>query len=325
VRRTTEESLPLVTLVTPAYNQAEYLAETIESVLAQDYPNLEYIVLDDGSTDDTPGVLERYRGRVRWERHDNMGQSRTLNKGWSMARGDLLGYLSSDDRLRKNCISRLVAAMQTEEKAVVAYCDFTHIDAAGRRIRDVTTSPYSRYGLVGDLICYPGPGVLFRREVFAATGGWNPRLRQVPDFDFWLRASDLGPFLRVDASLAEYRIHPMSASFRKIDEARSDEIIEVVADYWRKQTDRLERRSRGTSYVFSACNHLISGRYATALRRVADSLRYQPLRTLAPKNVRMLLFAFVRQFYYEKLLGLFRASATGTRARSGPTGAQSAR
>ena len=102
------QNLPLVSIVTPTYNQAEYLAETIESVLAQDYPNIEYIVLDDGSTDSTPEVLNRYSGRVRWERHDNMGQARTLNKGWAMSRGEFIGYLSSDDLLLPDAISKLV-------------------------------------------------------------------------------------------------------------------------------------------------------------------------------------------------------------------------
>src|SRR5207247_391526 len=90
---------PLVSIVTPAYNQAEYLAETIESVLAQDYPNLEYIVLDDGSTDHTREVLKKYDGKLRWESHKNMGQARTLNEGWRKANGVYIGYLSSDDIL----------------------------------------------------------------------------------------------------------------------------------------------------------------------------------------------------------------------------------
>jgi glycosyltransferase involved in cell wall biosynthesis len=83
---------PLVTIITPAYNQGEYLAETLDSMLAQDYPALEYKVLDDGSTDTTPAVLASYTGRVDWERQANMGQSRTLNKGWQAAKGDYLGY-----------------------------------------------------------------------------------------------------------------------------------------------------------------------------------------------------------------------------------------
>ena len=123
---------PTVSIVTPAYNQADYLAETIDSVLAQDYPNLEYLVLDDGSTDTTPEVLQRYDGRLNWERHANMGQSSTLNKGWSQARGTYLGYLSSDDRLLPHAVSRLVDALDSHPEVSVVYCDFNLIDKHGR-------------------------------------------------------------------------------------------------------------------------------------------------------------------------------------------------
>jgi len=85
---------PLLSLVTPAHNQGQYLGETIESVLAQDFPAIDYVVVDDGSTDSTPAVLKRYTGRVRWERQANLGQVRTLNAAWSRARGKYLAYLA---------------------------------------------------------------------------------------------------------------------------------------------------------------------------------------------------------------------------------------
>src|SRR5213080_4739493 len=78
---------PLVSVITPSYNRADYLPETIESVLSQDYPNFEYIVLDDGSTDNTCEVLERYSHQLKWETHPNMGETLTVNKGLKMARG----------------------------------------------------------------------------------------------------------------------------------------------------------------------------------------------------------------------------------------------
>jgi glycosyltransferase involved in cell wall biosynthesis len=84
----TSASLPSVSIVVPAYNHARYLPQALDSLLAQDHPDLEVIVLDDGSTDATPEVLERYTGRVRWERQANMGQAATLNRGWRMARGE---------------------------------------------------------------------------------------------------------------------------------------------------------------------------------------------------------------------------------------------
>jgi glycosyltransferase involved in cell wall biosynthesis len=86
----TSDEYPLVSIVTPAYNQASFLRDTIESVLGQAYPNIEHIVFDDGSTDETPQILAEYTGRVAWERQPNMGQTPTINKGWERCRGEIL-------------------------------------------------------------------------------------------------------------------------------------------------------------------------------------------------------------------------------------------
>src|SRR5216683_2474775 len=115
---------PLVSLVTPAYNQAQYLEQTIESVLSQDFHSFEYVVLDDGSTDATRDVLGRYTGRLRWETHANMGQARTLNKGWHMSSGDIVGYLSADDILYPGALTALVQALEERSCAVMVYPNY---------------------------------------------------------------------------------------------------------------------------------------------------------------------------------------------------------
>ena len=96
---------PLVSIVIPAYNHATYLDEAIQSILKQDYPNIELIVLDDGSTDNTRAVLAKYAGMFHWETHKNMGQANTLNKGWQMSKGEVLSYLSADDVLLPHAVS----------------------------------------------------------------------------------------------------------------------------------------------------------------------------------------------------------------------------
>src|SRR5690349_6912099 len=90
---------PLVSIVIPSYNHARYLAAAIESVLAQDHPRVELIVIDDGSTDGSAAVLEKYRGRFHWEVQRNQGQAATMNRGWRLSRGEILAYLSADDVL----------------------------------------------------------------------------------------------------------------------------------------------------------------------------------------------------------------------------------
>jgi glycosyltransferase involved in cell wall biosynthesis len=131
------EDTPLVSVVVPAYNQADYLAAAIESVLSQDYPAVELIVLNDGSTDATREVLQHYAGRFYFESHTNIGQAATLNKGWRMAKGGILSYLAADDTLAPHAVSASVRALLAHPDVVMTYGDFNLIDPSSRFIRRV--------------------------------------------------------------------------------------------------------------------------------------------------------------------------------------------
>lgn len=203
---------PLVSIITPAYNRASFLKETIESVLSQDYPNLQYIILNDGSTDDTETVLRQYTGRLYWESHQNMGETRTVNKGFSMAEGEIVGVVNSDDPLLPGAISAIVGAMTTRPEAIVAYPDWDMIDAVGNKIEHIQTYDYDYVNMLRWHHCVPGPGTFFRRWVAERLSGRDPQFRYVGDFDFWLRAGLLGPFLRVPQTLATFRWHADGAS-----------------------------------------------------------------------------------------------------------------
>ena len=289
------DALPLVSIVTPAFNQAKYLAQTIESVLAQDYPHIEYIVLDDGSTDHTTEVLQAYAGRIQSGRHPNMGQARTLNKGWAMARGSLIGYLSSDDLLESQAVSRLVRALQRHPDVGVVYGDFALIDNGGRQIRTIRAEDYDENRLTVDLVCQPGPGSLFRRELFDRTGGWNESLRQVPDFEFWLRVCRLGRFMRVPEVLAQYRVHEGSASSAAISLERSVEIVNVVTDYWRKKGGEARMRAISTANVMAAKNHFQSGRPREGYAQILDAIRSRGRSILELRLWKMVLGSLVRR------------------------------
>lgn len=289
------DSLPLVTIVTPAYNQGEYLAETIESVLAQDYPHVEYIVINDGSTDDTASVISRYEERIQAVSRENRGQAATLNEGWSMASGKLVGYLSSDDLLDPGAISRLVSELTAAAGAVVVYCDFRLVDAKGRFLRDVCTEYFDRRRLTECLVCQPGPGALFHRHILKDVGGWNPHLRQVPDFEFWTRVSRCGSFVRVPTPLASCRVHEESASFRKLDASRSDEIISVVESTQYSVEPSGRARARSCAYLVSGKRHFNAGRYWTGQKRWLRAFLLQPRLLLRMSTWRMLASALLRQ------------------------------
>lgn len=207
---------PLVTIIVPTYNRRELVQETIDSVLAQDYPRVELLVLDDGSTDGTPEVLERYAAehpdRFRWDLHENMGQARTLNRGFEMMRGEYVGYLSSDDVLVPSALRQLAAALESDPEAVVAYPAFTVIDDAGEVVTTMTPPEYRTVDALRLHNCIVNVGAIYRRSVIDRIGGWDPSFVYVADLDFFLRASALGPFRLVREPLGSWRSHPGSAN-----------------------------------------------------------------------------------------------------------------
>ena len=298
-------SLPLVTIVTPTYNQADFLACTVNSVLTQTYPHIEYIVIDDGSTDNTSTVMAAYNGRLRYIKQSNVGQAATLNRGWSLANGTLLGYLSSDDCLKPNAISELVRALTENSDAMVAYVDFELIDAAEKPFRHIEAEDYDYERLSVDLICQPGPGAIFRRQVFEKIGGWNESLSQVPDFEYWLRTSLLGRFVRVPKNLAQYRVHEESGAFRPVSPKRSNEIADVIVKYWNKKNNSRALRSRAISkaYLIAAKSHGQSGRISVAFIFWIKAISLNPKSVLKLDTWRMLISGILRRHIHKVFRG----------------------
>lgn len=227
-----EQEFPLVSIVTPAYNQAEYLVETIQSVLSQTYPNIEYIVLDDGSTDNTQEVLKRFDGLLTYEYHTNIGQAQTLNKGWNLCRGKYIGYLSSDDLLYPNALSKLVGLLEADLSIVCAFPDSDLIDNFSRVAKRNVCRPFDLSDTVIRQECYIGPGAIFRKTAFDSLGGWRADLKLAPDREFWIRISSLGRIEMCNSVLAGYRMHPHSISYKDVSEDVSREYLRVLDDYF---------------------------------------------------------------------------------------------
>lgn len=294
-----DNDLPLVTIVTPTYNQADYLRDTIESVLAQTYPNVEYIVIDDGSTDGTKEILDAYRNKCTIIQQVNRGQSSALNRAWSSAKGVILGYISSDDWLKPDCIMRAVEVMLKDATVVGVYCDFDLIDNDGKYIRTVATEDFDRNRLLVDLICQPGPGAFFYKSAFEKVGGWKPSLRQVPDFDFWVRISGEGDMKRIPLPLADFRIHEKSSSFRPVSRERSEEIINVVESYVELYLDEgLKSHALSNAHAFCARSHFQSLRFACGVRSMYLSFKKNPKGYTRLSRWRFIVSGMIRRFWY---------------------------
>lgn len=250
--------LPLVTIITPAYNRASFLVETITSVLEQDYPNIEYIVLDDGSTDGTSVVLEGFRGRITLACHANMGETRTVNKGFSMANGEIIGVVNSDDPLLPGAVSKIVQRFCAETDLVVVYPDWDMVDRQGETVQTVKTHDYSFADMIRWHHCLPGPGAFFRRDVVESTAGRDPQFRYVADYDFWMRAALLGRFARVPETLATFRVHDDSASVAHQGKAMAREHFRLIRKFFSlpgvpDEVRRIRREAYSSTFYVAGC------------------------------------------------------------------------
>lgn len=294
---------PLVSIVIPAYNGMPYLEEAIESVLSQDYKNIELIVLDDGSTDGTSNFLKKYEGRFYYESHPNMGQAKTLNKGWLMSRGSILAYLSADDKLTSNAVSTSVNCLNENPEVVLTYADNVLINNNSQNIRKLLTPDFNYYQLFLESTTPVAVGSFFRRTAFDAIGGWNSNYKQIGDYEYHLRLSQLGHFQRIPEVLGFHRIHEQSASYAKMDFNRADEYKQLMTTI-AEQTDnplllQLKEKILSRAYLISGRTHWRSNRYRVGFNYLICSIRLYPKSMLSSKMYRMIFNALFNRMLHQ--------------------------
>ncbi|NJC88104.1 MAG: glycosyltransferase [Desulfuromonas sp.] len=206
VHQSAGDNLPLVTLVTPSYNARPYLGAAIRSVLDQDYPKIEYLVMDGGSTDGTVELLREFGDRVSWVSERDDGQADAIARGFARTSGAILGWLNADDVLKPGAVRTAVAALQAHPGAALVYGQADFIDAEGSTIGPCTVvEPYSRQRLLhyGDYIVQPA--AFFTRAAYAAVGGLDASLHWAMDWDLWIRLARQYDVVCMEDELASYR------------------------------------------------------------------------------------------------------------------------
>jgi len=199
--------LPLVSIVTPSYNQARFLEATLRSVLEQDYPNLEYLVVDGASSDGSVEIIRRYADRLTWWISEkDSGQSEAVNKGMRRARGEIVAWLNSDDVYLPGAVSAAVAAFRSHPDAAVVYGDAQAIDADGRTFNLMRARQYSLVDLLAfSVICQPA--AFMRRSIFELVNLLNPTYHLLMDSLLWMEMARLAPFVYVPQTWAAARYH----------------------------------------------------------------------------------------------------------------------
>jgi glycosyltransferase involved in cell wall biosynthesis len=201
---------PLVSIVTPSFNQAEFLEETIRSVLDQEHAKVEYLVVDGGSTDGSVDIIRRYADRLAWwTSESDRGQAHALNKGFAQARGEYVGWICSDDTLLPGALSRLVDALESDRTLALAYGDAVYTDEHSVHKDRALSGAWDPARMVAEAqVRNQQPATLYRRSACDAVGPLEERAWYFLDFEFTVRLAGVGGGVHLPEPLATYRIHP---------------------------------------------------------------------------------------------------------------------
>ncbi len=285
--------MTLVTIITPSYNQAAFLEQTLQSVLSQDYHPVEYLVVDGGSNDGSQEIIEKHsRDLDWWVSEKDTGQAEAINKGLARAQGEVVAWLNSDDLYQPGAIAGAVAALQANPEAGVVFGDAITIDAAGNLIKPLPLGDWGLLDLMGfRIICQPA--AFMRRSILAQAGTLDTSYHFLLDHQLWLRMARLAPIRHISSTWAAARHHPGA---KNVSQAAGfgQEAFRIL-DWMQSQLDLApvvkahHRRIRAGAYRLSGRYLLDGGLPGPALNAYAHALWYSP--SFALQHWRRMAFA----------------------------------
>jgi glycosyltransferase involved in cell wall biosynthesis len=272
-------------VVIPAYNCARWLGEAVESALGQGREGAEVIVVDDGSTDDTPSVLASFAGRARVLRQENAGVAAARNRGIEEAHGEWIAFLDADDRFRPGHLDRLDRAAREHSEAGLIYTDAMMVDEAGREIKsrrspDPGPDPFTSL-LLKNTVTTSAAAV--RRECLDRVGMFYPGLKGPEDWDLWLRLAHGFPVAHVPEISVDYRrqsgglVHTCGLALREDNLT----VIERAASLRPGLALGVLRKARANCFWESAVRLAAGGEASLARRELTAALRFDPLQVRA--------------------------------------------
>src|SRR5690349_21472344 len=260
---------PLVSIITPSYNQALYLEQTIQSVLGQDYPRIEYIVVDGASTDNSFEIIKKYNDRLAyWISEKDSGQAEAINKGFARANGEILGWLNSDDYYLPDTLSEVVRCFAENPEVVMAYGDMLAVDGDGRTLNVLKYKQLS----LQDLLCFQiigQPSVFFRRSALEKTGLLDTSFHFMLDHHLWIRLAQQGQILHVPQVWSAARYHAQAKNRARAAEFGGEAFR--VLDWAKKQPElaqtvsKVNRRALASAHRYNARYLLDGGQTLPAL------------------------------------------------------------
>ncbi|MBI5945059.1 MAG: glycosyltransferase [Chloroflexi bacterium] len=281
--------MTLVSIITPSFNQAAYLEQTILSVLNQDYPHIEYIVIDGGSTDGSVDIIKKYESKLAyWVSEKDNGQADAINKGFARATGDIVAWLNSDDYYQGGAVSTAVKIFDANPEVVLVYGNMLAVDEHGKTFN---TLNYRQLTLE-DLLCFQiigQPAVFMRCSALEKTFGLDPALHFLLDHYLWIQIARHGKILHADQTWAAARYHAAAKNRAKaaefgreafliLEKVQQDENLAPVLA-------RVSRRARASAHRVDARYLLDGGQPAASLSAWLRALTIHPPTALARMNL----------------------------------------
>jgi glycosyltransferase involved in cell wall biosynthesis len=227
-------NLPKITIITPTYNHSIFIERTIQSVLGQKYPNLEYIIMDGGSTDGTLEIVKKYAEQIILITEKDRGMYNAINKGMNIAKGDIIGYINSDDIYEPGALLRVgkyflenPTVCWLSGKCKIIDINDKEINRAISMYRNILLQYNNRYNtlLVVDYI--PQPSTFWRKEFSNKIGKFNEEYNYVSDYDYWLRAMKLFQLHVIKDNLSSFRTYPTSKTQKRVLNNDNEELIMI--------------------------------------------------------------------------------------------------
>ena len=281
--------MTLVSIITPSFNQASYLEQTILSVLDQDYPRIKYIVIDGASTDGSVDIIKKYESRLAyWVSEKDRGQADAINKGFARATGDIVAWLNSDDYYLPGAVRAAVKAFEENPDVVLVYGNMLAVDEHGKTFN---TLNYRQLALE-DLLCFQiigQPAVFIRRSALQKTSGLDPSFHFMLDHYLWIQLAQHGQILHVNQTWAAARYHSEAKNraraaefgreaFRILEKAMQDaNLAPILAG--------VNQRARASAHRVNARYLLDGGQPAAALSAWTKALFIHPPTALARLNI----------------------------------------
>jgi glycosyltransferase involved in cell wall biosynthesis len=287
---------PKVSVITPSYNQARFLEETILSVLTQDYPNIEYIIIDGGSTDGSVEIIRKYANRLAyWVSEPDDGQSDAINKGLQHATGEIWAWMNSDDLYLPGAIQQAVEYLRAEPEVGVVYGDCSLIGANGEQLGGPPAQDFDLYTYVLHCNNYiPSGSTFIRSQVLRQIGNMDVDFHMIMDMDYWIRAGMHFAFGHINKPLSLYRTYPSAKTWNPALSTRKGLEIERMYEKmfsFQNLPDPIQKSRRkilSRAYLSAAYHTLIGGAKREFWRLFIKSILIGPT-NLRGTHVRLLI------------------------------------